>query len=129
MRQPGEQSLAIMVHGGCATVHGLTAHDLGTECEADRLVAKADAENRPFARPRLDHRNRHAGIFWSSRTRRNHDGTVRMRGSDRDAIAAHYVHTGAKHLQSLGQVPDERIFVVEQQDQIGLLRQYRSATR
>ena len=114
MRQANKKSVAIVVDRRWPAVHRLATHDTAAECLGNRLVTQAYAQNWPLAGPFPDEIHRRAGIFRAAGTRRNHDRTERFGRSDLNTITSHYVNTRPELLQCLGQVPDERIFVVEQ---------------
>lgn len=106
-------------------MHRASPHNLPAKGFGYGLVAEANSQDRPFSGPFLDERYRRTGIRRSAWAGRNHDGVIRFRLSDRNTVTAHDVNTCSELLQCLGKVPDERIFVVEQQDQIGPGKLYR----
>src|SRR6185295_5148230 len=69
-RDAPEQSLAVVLDRRRLAVHRYArAHHVATEHRADRLVSKADAENRRRLPETADHIHRHAGGLRASRPR------------------------------------------------------------
>ena len=81
-------------------------------------MPEADAEQRAGPGPAPDHVEASAGVLWAAGAWGQHDGVVARDVIDRDEVAPHDVHGGTELSQRLGEVPDERVLVVEQQDQI-----------
>ena len=98
----------------------LAAVDARAIRHADRLVAEADAEDWHSAAVLVQHVEHAARILWAAGARRQHDRAgCRWHFVAGRAVAAAHFDSCAEHGQGLREVPDERILVVEQQDQGG----------
>jgi len=129
LRKVGKQPSAVVVNGRRPPVNWAAPDDLAPKSLGNGLMAEANAQDRPFSGPFADELHRCTSVGRPARPRRNHDRAVRFGLSDRNTVTAHDVNTRPELLQRLGKVPDERIFVVEQQDQIGPRKLYRYVTR
>ena len=129
LREVSKQPGAVVLDGRRAPVNWAATDDLAPKRLGNGLMAEANAQDRPFSGPFADELHRCPGVGRPAWTGRNHDGAVRLSLSDRNTVTAHDVNTCPELLQRLGKVPDERIFVVEQQDQIGPRKLYRYVSR
>ncbi len=117
-RQSLEQALATVVDGRPLAMHRLDRDDLTAIDQADRLVPKANAEDRHLRPEAADDLERDAGVLWPRGSGADDDAVERpaLDLCDGDLVVADDLDLGAQLAEVLVEVVGERVVVVEQQD-------------
>src|SRR5262245_13006660 len=101
-------------------VERVCAHDLAAECLSDRLVAKADTEDRCARRSPRDEVEANSGFVWRAWAGRQHDGfgLQRHHVCDGNFVVAVHDDVRAEPSQIVEEVEGEAVIIVDQDDHV-----------